>query len=223
MDASTTAAWRDLYIGMVGAGASLTGLTFVAIALDPHQIERTPLLRLRAASALWCFVSVMFHRARGPYAQTLHHGGVAGRGCGRSFGGHPPFCANDPSAHLPAAASRRHRLARRREHLRVPPRRCWRLFADRCRAGLGVCHASAGKRDHAVERDLRELAAGPADRVAVKGKALSYCAGALALSGAGCRLEYQSMRNSPDLRTAHAEPYLTSPHVWHQVEDSQRA
>src|SRR6266567_7227130 len=78
MDPSTAAAWRDLYIGTVGAGASLTGLTFVAIALDPHQIERTPLLRLRAASALWCFVSVMFHRARGPYAQTLHHGGVAG-------------------------------------------------------------------------------------------------------------------------------------------------
>src|SRR5487761_712744 len=60
MDASTAAAWRDLYIGTVGAGASLTGLTFVAIALDPHQIERTPLLRLRAASAVWCFVSVMF-------------------------------------------------------------------------------------------------------------------------------------------------------------------
>ena len=39
MDPSTAAAWRDLYIGMVGAGASLTGLTFVAIALDPHQIE----------------------------------------------------------------------------------------------------------------------------------------------------------------------------------------
>jgi hypothetical protein len=60
MDASTAAAWRDLYIGMVGAGASLTGLTFVAIALDPHQIERTSLLRLRAANAVWCFVSVMF-------------------------------------------------------------------------------------------------------------------------------------------------------------------
>jgi hypothetical protein len=60
MDPNLAAAWRDLYIGMVGAGASLTGLTFVAIALDPHQIERTPLLRLRAASALWCFVSVMF-------------------------------------------------------------------------------------------------------------------------------------------------------------------
>lgn len=60
MDPNTAAAWRDLYIGMVGAGASLTGLTFVAIALDPHQIERTPLLRLRAASAVWCFVSVMF-------------------------------------------------------------------------------------------------------------------------------------------------------------------
>jgi hypothetical protein len=60
MDPNTPAAWRDLYIGMVGAGASLTGLTFVAIALDPHQIERTSLLRLRAASAVWCFVSVMF-------------------------------------------------------------------------------------------------------------------------------------------------------------------
>src|SRR5438876_9796115 len=60
MDPSTAAAWRDVYIGMVGAGASLTGLTFVAIALDPHQIERTPLLRLRAANAVWCFVSVMF-------------------------------------------------------------------------------------------------------------------------------------------------------------------
>ncbi len=59
MDPNTAAAWRDLYIGTVGAGASLTGLTFVAIALDPKQIERTPLLRLRAANALWCFVSVM--------------------------------------------------------------------------------------------------------------------------------------------------------------------
>src|SRR3977135_960821 len=60
MDASTAAAWRDLYIGMVGAGASLTGLTFVAIALDPHQIERTPLLRLRASHGVWCFVSFIF-------------------------------------------------------------------------------------------------------------------------------------------------------------------
>jgi hypothetical protein len=60
MDPNTATGWRDLYIGMVGAGASLTGLTFVAIALDPRQIERTPLLRLRAASAVWCFVSVMF-------------------------------------------------------------------------------------------------------------------------------------------------------------------
>ena len=60
MDPNTAPAWRDLYIGLVGAGASLTGLTFVAIALDPHQIERTPLLRLRAANAVWCFVSVMF-------------------------------------------------------------------------------------------------------------------------------------------------------------------
>ncbi len=60
MDPNTAAAWRDIFIGTVGAGASLTGLTFVAIALDPHQIERTPLLRLRAANALWCFVSVMF-------------------------------------------------------------------------------------------------------------------------------------------------------------------
>jgi hypothetical protein len=46
MDPNTAPAWRDLYIGFVGAGASLTGLTFVAIALDPHQIERTPLLPL---------------------------------------------------------------------------------------------------------------------------------------------------------------------------------
>jgi hypothetical protein len=38
MDPNTAAAWRDLYIGTVGASASLTGLTFVAIALDPHQI-----------------------------------------------------------------------------------------------------------------------------------------------------------------------------------------
>jgi hypothetical protein len=60
MDPSTAAVWRDLYIGMMGAGASLTGPTFVATALDPHQIERTPLLRLRAASVLWCFVSVLF-------------------------------------------------------------------------------------------------------------------------------------------------------------------
>src|SRR5438445_2055522 len=59
MDPNTAAAWRDLYIGLVAAGASLTGLTFVAIALDPHQIERTPLLRLRAANAVWCFVSMM--------------------------------------------------------------------------------------------------------------------------------------------------------------------
>src|SRR3989475_9302768 len=60
MDPNPAVSWRDLYIGLVGAGASLTGLTFVAIALDPHQIERTPLLRLRAANAVWCFVSVVF-------------------------------------------------------------------------------------------------------------------------------------------------------------------
>src|SRR2546430_7597684 len=60
MDPNTAAAWRDLYIGLVAAGASLTGLAFVAIALDPHQIERTPLLRLRAANAGWCSVSMMW-------------------------------------------------------------------------------------------------------------------------------------------------------------------
>src|SRR2546430_12144328 len=59
MDPNPAAAWRALYIGLVAAGASLTGLTFVAIALDPHQIERTPLLRLRAANAVWCFVSML--------------------------------------------------------------------------------------------------------------------------------------------------------------------
>src|SRR5207244_10865174 len=30
------------------------------IALDPHKIERTPLLRRRVANAVWCFVSVVF-------------------------------------------------------------------------------------------------------------------------------------------------------------------
>ena len=60
MGPDTVAAWRDLFVGMVAAGASLAGLTFVAIALDPRSIERTTLLRLRAASALGCFVGVMF-------------------------------------------------------------------------------------------------------------------------------------------------------------------
>jgi hypothetical protein len=60
MDPNQVASWRDLFVGMLAAGASLTGLTFVAIALDPHQIERTPLLRTRAAGAVLCFVSVMF-------------------------------------------------------------------------------------------------------------------------------------------------------------------
>src|SRR6202140_2610295 len=58
MGPNPASAGRDIYIGLVGAGASLTGLTFVAIALDPHQIDRTSLLRLRAANAVWCFVSV---------------------------------------------------------------------------------------------------------------------------------------------------------------------
>ena len=59
MDPSTAAAWRDLYIGMVGAGASLTGLTLSRLRWTHIRSRRTPLLRLRAASAV-CFVSVMF-------------------------------------------------------------------------------------------------------------------------------------------------------------------
>jgi hypothetical protein len=66
MDPSTAAAWRDLYVGMVGAGAPLTALTFGAIELDPHQIERTPLLRLRAAGALRQGREPGAHHARGP-------------------------------------------------------------------------------------------------------------------------------------------------------------
>lgn len=58
MDPNTATAWRDLFVGMVAAGASLAGLTFVAVALDPHSIERT--LAAPAASALGNFAAVMF-------------------------------------------------------------------------------------------------------------------------------------------------------------------
>jgi small-conductance mechanosensitive channel len=59
LDPSDPAAWHDLAVGLVGAGAALAGLTFVAVALNPHQIERTEFLRLRAASALTSFVGVV--------------------------------------------------------------------------------------------------------------------------------------------------------------------
>ena len=45
MDASTAAARRDLYIATVGAGASLTGLTFVA---------GPPILKMRSLRVLAC-------------------------------------------------------------------------------------------------------------------------------------------------------------------------
>ena len=43
--------FADSLIAM-GADASLAGLTFVALALEAHQIERTRLLQLRASNAL---------------------------------------------------------------------------------------------------------------------------------------------------------------------------
>ncbi|HEY1419280.1 MAG TPA: hypothetical protein VGG90_01060 [Candidatus Dormibacteraeota bacterium] len=59
MDPNDPATWHDLAVGLVSAGAALAGLTFVAVALNPHQIERTEFLRLRAASALASFVGVV--------------------------------------------------------------------------------------------------------------------------------------------------------------------
>ena len=192
MDPSTAAAWRDLYIGTVGAGASLTGLTFVAIALDPHQIERTPLLRLRAASALWCFVSVMFIGLAVLTPSPFRSVASVAVGVGGISGAVLLSVRTIRQRIFQPAASRRECLPCSREHLRVPPRRCRRPFADRRRAGLGVCHAGVGVRDHAVERHLRELAASAADRGAVKRKALSP---ADALASLDCRIPEKPSRN----------------------------
>ncbi len=59
MDADSLVGWRDLFLALIGVGATLAGLTFIAIALSPRAIAQSRLLRYRAPLALSCFVSMI--------------------------------------------------------------------------------------------------------------------------------------------------------------------
>lgn len=52
--------WHDFFLNVVGAGAALTGLVFVAISLHPREIANSPVLRTRAQGAMLGFTSVLF-------------------------------------------------------------------------------------------------------------------------------------------------------------------
>ena len=52
--------WPDFFLSVVGAGAALTGLVFVAISLHPREIASSPVLRTRAQGAMFGFTAVLF-------------------------------------------------------------------------------------------------------------------------------------------------------------------
>jgi len=52
--------WHDFFLSVVGAGAALTGLVFVAISLHPREIASSPVLRTRAQGAMFGFTAVLF-------------------------------------------------------------------------------------------------------------------------------------------------------------------
>jgi hypothetical protein len=56
MSAFDPVAWRDLFVGSMGASAALTGLLFVAISIDLEQILKFPNLPGRAAGSLGILV-----------------------------------------------------------------------------------------------------------------------------------------------------------------------
>jgi hypothetical protein len=52
--------WHEFFLSVVGAGAALTGLVFVAISLHPREIASSPVLRTRAQGAMFGFTAVLF-------------------------------------------------------------------------------------------------------------------------------------------------------------------
>ena len=52
--------WADFYVAIGAAGATLTGLLFVAVALRPREIRHSPMMIGRARSAFYAFVTVLF-------------------------------------------------------------------------------------------------------------------------------------------------------------------
>jgi hypothetical protein len=52
--------WSDFFVTIGGAAAALTGLLFVAVALRPREIRRSPLMVGRARSAFYSFAAVLF-------------------------------------------------------------------------------------------------------------------------------------------------------------------
>jgi hypothetical protein len=52
--------WTDFFVTIGGAAAALTGLLFVAVALRPREIRRSPLMVGRARSAFYSFAAVLF-------------------------------------------------------------------------------------------------------------------------------------------------------------------
>jgi hypothetical protein len=54
------ASWHDFFVSVAAAGAALTGLVFIAIALNPRLIAETPELRARARAALGGFSGALF-------------------------------------------------------------------------------------------------------------------------------------------------------------------
>ncbi|MDQ6876258.1 MAG: hypothetical protein M3082_00885, partial [Candidatus Dormibacteraeota bacterium] len=58
-DPDSLGAWRDLFLALIGVGATFAGLTFIAIALSPRAIAHSKLLRYRATQSLSCFVSMI--------------------------------------------------------------------------------------------------------------------------------------------------------------------
>jgi hypothetical protein len=58
--AAAVVSWHDFFLSVVGAGAALTGLVFVAISLHPREIASSPVLRTRAQGAMFGFTAVLF-------------------------------------------------------------------------------------------------------------------------------------------------------------------
>jgi hypothetical protein len=52
--------WSNFFLAAAGAAAALTGLLFVAVALRPGEIRRSPLMVGRARAAFYAFSTVLF-------------------------------------------------------------------------------------------------------------------------------------------------------------------
>jgi hypothetical protein len=54
------ASWHDFFVSVATAGAALTGLVFITVALNPRLVAETPELRARARAALGGFSAALF-------------------------------------------------------------------------------------------------------------------------------------------------------------------